>query len=128
MDDVFHHLDAAEMRTVIVAQEFVVIAGDIDQPRALARLPQQLLHHVVMRLRPIPARTQRPAIDNVANQIDRVGFVIAQEVEQFVGLTAARSEMHIGNEKCAIAPRGDFRHDAPFSSSFFMLHCIITPR
>ena len=120
VDGVLHHFDAAEMRAVIVAQEFVVVAGNVDQPRALARLPQQLLHHIVMCLRPIPRRAQGPAVDNVADQIDRVGFVMAQKIEQFVGLAAARSQMHVGNEKRAKASRGVFRHGAPFSSSFFM--------
>ena len=53
----FAHLDAAEMGAVIVAQEFVVIAGDVDDARALARLAQKLLRHVVVRLRPVPAAT-----------------------------------------------------------------------
>ena len=82
MDRVLDHLDAAEMGAVIAAQEFVVIAGNVDQPRALARLAQQLLHHVVVRLRPIPRRSQRPAVDDVADQIDRFGFVVAEEIEQ----------------------------------------------
>ena len=98
MDGVLHHLDAAEMRAVIAAQEFVVIAGDVDDARALAGLPQQFLHDVVVRLRPIPGRAQRPAVDDVADEIDRFGFVTAEEVEQLVGLAAARSEMHVGDE------------------------------
>jgi hypothetical protein len=54
MDRLLDHVDAAEMRTVVVAQEFVVIARDVEQLRALARLAQQLLHYVVVRLRPVP--------------------------------------------------------------------------
>ena len=44
-------------------------------------------------------RAQLPAVDDVADQIDRVGIVIAQEVEQAFGLAAARAEMNIGNEE-----------------------------
>ena len=51
----FHHFDTAEMSAVIIAQELVMIAGQIDQPRALARLAQKLLHDVVVRLWPVPA-------------------------------------------------------------------------
>ncbi len=68
--DILHHLDAAEMRAVIAAQEFVVIAGDVDEAGAFTRRAQQLLHHVVMGLRPIPGRAQRPAVDDIADQID----------------------------------------------------------
>ena len=54
VDGVLEHLDAAEMGTVVVAQELVVIAGDVEQAHSLARLTQQLLHDIVVKLRPIP--------------------------------------------------------------------------
>ncbi len=117
---VLDHLDAAEMGAVIAAQEFVVVAGDVDQAGALARLAQQLLHHVVVRLRPIPRRAQRPAVDDVADQVDGVGVVVAEEVEQLVGLAAARAEMHVRNEKRAISLRGDVRHEAMLFLSIFI--------
>ena len=80
-----------------------MIARHIDDARALARLAQELLHHVVVRLRPVPARAQLPAVDDVADEIDRLGVVPAQEVEQPLGLAAARAEMHVGDEQCAEA-------------------------
>jgi hypothetical protein len=99
MDRRLNHLDTAKMGAVIVAQELVVIAGQIDDARALARLAHQLLHHVVVRLRPIPARPQLPAVDDVADQIDRFGIVVAQEVEEAFGLAASRAEMNIRDEE-----------------------------
>jgi hypothetical protein len=75
MNGVFHHVDAAEMRAVIVAQELVVVARHVDDLGALARLAQHLLHEVVVRLRPVPARLQRPAVDDIADEIDGVGVV-----------------------------------------------------
>jgi hypothetical protein len=48
-----------------------------------------------VRLRPIPRLAQPPAIDDVAHQIDRQRIVVAQEVEQIIGLAAARSEMDV---------------------------------
>ena len=89
------------MRAVIVAQELVVVAGDVDDLGALARLAQHLLHEVVVRLRPVPARFQRPAIDDIADQVDRVGVVAAQEIEQSFGLRAAGPEMHVGDKQRA---------------------------
>ena len=110
VDGVLDHLDAAEMGAVIAAQEFVVIARDVDDARTFTSLAQQFLHHVVVRLRPIPRRAQCPAVDNVADQINGVGFVVAQEVEQFFGLAAARAEMHVRDEKRAKSSRGVLRH------------------
>ena len=110
MDGALHHLDPAEMGAVITAQEFVVIAGNVNDAGALARLAQQLLHHVVVRLRPIPARFQRPAIDDVADQIDGFGFVEAQEIEKLVGLAAARAEMHVGQKQRAEPTRARIHH------------------
>ena len=81
------------------AQELVVIAGDVDDARALAALAQQLLHHVVVRLRPVPGAAQPPAVDDVADQIDRLGVVVAQEIEQELGLGRLRAEMDVGDEQ-----------------------------
>src|SRR5262245_23028795 len=110
---VFHHVDAAEMRAVVVAQELVVVARNVHHARALARLAQELLHHVVVSLRPVPGRLQRPAVDDVAHEIDGVGFVIAQEVEQLVGLAALHAEMNVGQKQRAHQlrrVRGWFKH------------------
>jgi len=116
VDGILDHLDAAKMRAVIVAQKLVMIAGNVKQPDALARLPQQLLHDVIVKLRPIPRGLQLPAVDDIAHEIDGVGFVVAQEVEKLVRLAAARSEMDV-RQKQRSNPAGltrqPFRH--PFS-------------
>jgi hypothetical protein len=112
MHGVLDHVDATEMRAVIVAQELVVIAGDVDDLRPFPRFPQHLLHEVVVRLRPVPVRLQRPAIDDIADQVDHVGVVCAEEIEQLVGLRAAGSEMDIGDKQGAKAPlRTLFTHN-----------------
>ena len=43
--------DAAEVDADVVSRRLVVVARDVDDPRALARLAQHLLHDVVVRLR-----------------------------------------------------------------------------
>jgi len=111
VDGVLDDLDAAEMYAVIVAQKLVVIAGNVDDAHALARLAQELLHHVVVRLRPIPARAQLPPVDDVADEVDRIGVVVAQEVEQPIGLAAFGSEMHVGDEQRAKRPCASRGHD-----------------
>ena len=50
VDGVAHHLDAAERHAHVIAGEFVVVAGDVDHPGALADLAQQFLDDVVVRL------------------------------------------------------------------------------
>ena len=112
MDRSLLDLDAAEMGAVIVAQEFVVVAREVDYAGALARLTQDLLHDVIVRLRPVPAGAQLPAVDDVADQIDRFRIVITQEVEQAFGLAAARAEMNVRNEKSTEQTRAALsRHD-----------------
>ena len=68
MDRAFDDLDAAERRAGIVAQKFVVIAGDVDQASAPLRELDQLPHDGIVRRGPVPARPQAPAIDDVADQ------------------------------------------------------------
>ena len=75
-----------------------MIAGDVDDAGALPRLAQELLDDVVMLLRPVPALLQPPAVDDVADEIDRLGVVVAQEVEEQPGLAAAAAEMDVGDE------------------------------
>src|SRR5262249_54877994 len=45
--------------------------------------------------------SSRPPVDDVADEIDRIGIVVAQEVEQPIGLAAFGSEMHVGDEQRA---------------------------
>ena len=40
-----------------------------------------------------------PAVDDIADQIDRFGVVIAQEVQQPLGLATPRAEVDIGNKE-----------------------------
>src|ERR1700730_10299294 len=110
MDIALGNLDAAEMSTIIAAQEFVMIARHVDHAGALARLAQQLLHHVVIGLRPVPGRTQPPAIDNVADQINGIGVMKAEEVEKKLRLASAGAEMNIGDEEGAKMPHAVFNH------------------
>ena len=99
VDDLVDDFDAAEMGAEIVAQELVVIAGNVDDARPLACLAEKLLDHVVVLLRPVPAAPQAPAVDDVADQIDRFGIVIAQEIEKQARLAPLGAEMDVGEEK-----------------------------
>ena len=110
---ILEHLDAAEVGTVVIAQELVMIARNVEYANPFARLAQQLLHDVVMKLRPIPSGPELPAVDDVAHQIDGLGFVMAQKVEKLLGLAAARSQMDIRQKQCSNPPRASrhsFKH------------------
>jgi hypothetical protein len=65
------------------AQKFVVVAGDIDDARALARFAQYFLNNVIVLLRPVPGASKPPAVDNVANQIN-LGADIDSEKRLFL--------------------------------------------
>ena len=92
-----------KVRPMNCAREFVMVAGHEDHARAVPHFAQQLLNDVVVGLRPVPARPQPPAVDDVADEEDRVGVVVAKEIEHQLGLAAARAQMQVGDEDGAIA-------------------------
>jgi len=94
----FDNLNSTEMGAVIIAQKLVVVTWDIDQASSLPRLAEQLLHDVIVGLWPIPAGAKLPAVDDIADQINNVGIMIAQEVENTVGLASPGSKVQIGNK------------------------------
>src|SRR5215470_1807371 len=111
MDIALRDLDAAEVSAVIFTQKLIMVARHVDHAGALARLAQQLLDHVIMGLRPIPGCPQAPTVDNVADQIDRVGVMIAQKVEKKLRLAPACAKMDIRNEERAKVSQAAFSHD-----------------
>ena len=102
-------LDAAEVGTAVLAQRLVVVAGYEHDARALARLAQQLLDDVVVRLRPDGAAPDPPEVDDVAHEVDGLGVVFLQEIEQQIGLRCPRPQMHVRDKQRAI-----FGHAGPF--------------
>jgi len=88
---------------VVLARKLIMVAGNVDNPRALAHFTQQLLHYIVVGLGPVPAFLQPPAIDNIPNQIQGVGVVAAQEVEQALCLTTRCSKVQVGNPDRTVA-------------------------
>ena len=87
--------DAAECEVEKMTGGFVVVAGDVDDLGALARLAQDLLHDVVVRLLPVPAAPQLPAVDDVADEVEVIRFGAPQKLEQAGSLAAGRPQMGI---------------------------------
>src|SRR5215467_1055106 len=110
MDEALCNLDAAEMGAVVLTQKLVVIARHVDHAGAFARLTQQLLDDIVMSLGPIPSRSQAPTVDDVADQVDGIGVVMAQKVEKKVRLAPACAKMDVRNEEGAKVPQATFSH------------------
>src|SRR5271167_4407216 len=81
MDRLPLDLDSAERQTEELAGKLVVVAGNEHHPGAAANLAQQFLDDVVMSLRPIPAGAEAPAIDDIADKVDRLGLDMAQHVQ-----------------------------------------------
>ncbi len=95
VDRIFDDGDAAQVQPDELARQLIVIARDVNDLRALARAAQDLLHDIVVRLRPVPALLQLPAVQDVADQIEGVGLMRAQEIEEIVGLAPGSAQMDV---------------------------------
>ena len=88
-------LDSAETHAAVASDALIVIAGNEDDLRSLAGLAKKLLQHVIMRLQPQGVSPDPPKIDDVADEIDRVGIVVAEKIEKSFGLACPRAKMEI---------------------------------
>src|SRR5205823_1075894 len=91
------------VRTGECADEFVMVAGDIDNRHAFARLARNFLNDVVLWLRPENSTSQLPDIDQIADDVEFVAIIIAQELQQGADIIGAGAEMPIGNPGRATA-------------------------
>ena len=95
VDRLMADLYATEMVVYKTAGKFVMVAGDKHHMAAFARFAQQLLHHVVVRLRPIPFALELPAINDVADEIQMVTGMRFEKFNQSLCLTARCSQMQV---------------------------------
>jgi len=102
VDGVFSDFNPPEKQPGISADEIVVVAWNVDDTRTLADFPQKLLHDIVVRLRPIPGALQPPAVENVADEVNRLCIMVAEKIKQQVRLTISASEMNIRDEQSPI--------------------------
>src|SRR6478672_9783465 len=96
-------LDAAKGQAEELAGEFIVVAGNEHHPRAATNLAQQFLDDVVVRLRPVPARTEPPAVNDVAHQVNGVGLDMTKHIQNKMGLAAARAQVQIRQEQSPVS-------------------------
>jgi hypothetical protein len=89
--------DAAETQVVEVAEVFIMVAGDVDDPGALAGLAQDLLDDIVVQLIPVPVLAERPVIDKVADDVETAAVGGAEKIEKETRLRPPRSQMYVGD-------------------------------
>jgi hypothetical protein len=69
--------------------KLIVVSRDVDDFGALAARAQELLDHVIVALWPIDAASERPHVDKVSHDIERIEFILAKELQQPCSLAAA---------------------------------------
>ena len=48
-----------------------------------------------MRLWPVPAEAETPAVDNVADEINRLGIVMPKKIQEQIGLASLRAKVKV---------------------------------
>jgi hypothetical protein len=76
-------------------RKLVVVSGHKHDATTFSGLPEQLLHYIVMQLRPKPATPQLPAVHDISYQVQRITSVVAQKLQQCCRLTARRSQVQV---------------------------------
>ena len=112
VDGFIAYFDVAKREAEKLTQDFVVVARDIRYLGAPARFAQYFLDHVIVSLGPIPAALELPAIDDVADEIQVVGIVVPEEIEQIFGLATRCSQVDVGDPDRAIPVRAGIGRDA----------------
>ena len=104
MNRVAAQLDAGDLKAQRqpVAEQLVVIAGDVGDFGAVAREAQDQAQHFVVGFVPVPGFAQAPAVDDVAHEIEMVAGRVTQKVDQEIDPAAAGAEMEVGDEHTAV--------------------------
>ena len=80
-----------------------MVARHEDDAGAAIDLAQNFVHHLLLRLAPVPAPLELPAIDDVADQEQRLAFIVGQEIGQGLGLATRCAQMRVRDEDGAVA-------------------------
>src|SRR5437899_1042130 len=105
MNGMFLHRDVA-IGAIKFGEQIIVIARNINGPRAFTRFTQDFLNDVVVLLWPVNPTPQLPDVDQVTHDVERFEFVFTQEIEQCASVRAARPEMHVRNPRRSHATDG----------------------
>ncbi len=97
MHGLARHCHAAEPHAHELLDEFVVVAGDINDRGLLAAFSQQLLNQHVVIIAPKPPELQFPTVNEIADQIQIFAIHFAQEFQQLAHPRMARAQMDVGD-------------------------------
>src|SRR3546814_10317637 len=79
-----------------------MVAGDIDDARAALRALQHAPHHVIMLGRPEMPLLEPPAVDDVADEIERLAIDMVEEIDKHRGVATARAAVDVADPHRAI--------------------------
>ena len=96
-------LDPAEIEAVERLHHLVMVARDIDDARAALGAFEHAPHDVIVLGRPEMALFQTPAVDDVADQIERLAIDMVEKVDQHRGVAPARAKVNVADPYGAIA-------------------------
>ncbi len=82
VQDLMADLYAVAAGAEAVAKIGVVVAGNVDDTGAGARLGQDGADHGAVRGRPMPAAAQALDVKDVADEIERLGLIVGQKIQQ----------------------------------------------
>ncbi len=104
-------LDAADLEAGVqpVAEDLVMVPGDVGDLGAAPRMVEHEAEHLVMAAVPVPGFAQLPAIHDVADQEQALAADTPEKVGQEIAAGTARSEMDIGQEDGPDSERGRAR-------------------
>ena len=85
-----------------------MVAWYENDPCSLAGGSQQLLQNVVVGLRPVNTAANFPQVYDVSDQVNGVGRVVLDEMQQGFGLCGLCSEMDVRNEEGPVMLRTDW--------------------
>ncbi|MCY1176627.1 hypothetical protein D9M73_169080 [compost metagenome] len=74
-----------------------MVAGDVDHLGAALAHGQQTADHIGVRLGPVHAAAQFPAVDDIADQVDSVRVIALEKLRQVFSLAIPGAQMHVGN-------------------------------
>ena len=90
-------LYTAKAQTGELTEHFVMIARNIDDAGPAPRPFQYPPDDIIMTVGPEKLLLQSPAVNDIADQIERIAVDMIEKVDQQVGVAAARAEMDVRN-------------------------------
>jgi hypothetical protein len=140
VDVAVHDLDISQQDTLPlyrdeIGKHFknrVMVAPYIAYLHPMPGETKDLLHHGIVRGRPVPAALELPEVEDVSHQIQVFAVIMTQKGEQSLRLAAPSAQMKIGNKNGAagdterllsILRGGVRRHGKPLVRSRLGMFC-----